>query len=850
VPFLIRPRQGMAERVGSPAGGDADWMISPRSPILGVPPAPLPPRGEMRRASSLPAVEASEIGQDGCRRRHQRRKSPDQATIQLARAVDMLAGQVDSLREQLADKCKSAAIGSKVTEQLESLGAFLVQQQQSQQHWDQQRELQQEQQRKQLDQQEAARTRMLDHLTEAIRGLSSNRLAAASANIAGPKSSSSSPGATLQPPSRGQTPGTCKPRYGPRLGQDDWLCEFPDVQIAVRVNQVGNVDTKQMTFEADFVCCLDWCDPVVEHIPPDELERLDWTQYFNPQVEIDNAKSQSDWLDGLDDVPRRVKPSSDPHGKSPDAAAGNRFGGNHHLEHGPHLRKTLRFRGTLALTSVNLKCFPFDIQVLPIKLKAARCQSLALGTPSMWQVSTPGQQELEQVGFVNLISNPLMLWSQSYRNAKPQMRGQGHHAAPGAGDALLEFRICGLTGTCPDSERGDVYEVNIFVERPFFASYFWDLVILNLLVMLAASAFWDTAAPELSSRMSISLTIILTLAAYTSSRPEPIAKAPYVTFHDWCEQISMFLVTGISVQNVFAVVMCGGQHQEAPPHMVTEFEQNRENCEQGWCKSRNIDCRALICLLCTWLALSIYSVCWLIRTRRRATLDLRQRLLFLGTSKDEFSKTGQPVDSSDTIGSWTYSMNRRCFGRCFAQCHSLLCCSSYCSLCCRCCRRRCLSRATEVKEAHGAEVDIPDPGLAQPSSLVGTSSEGAAPSSASSSPTRPRPRPLSFTPDENGTSNPCSPAASTPGSHARARSRPSRTSATPPTSARFGVPASVSPAAASCGRPSPWGSVNKQEVAATLVQASAAPDHPQRGSASISVNKGQEPLGRRYQILE
>merc|ERR1719394_964731 len=151
-----------------------------------------------------------------------------------------------------------------------------------------------------------------------------------------------------------------------------------------------------------------------------------------------------------------------------------------------------------------------------------------------------------------------------------------------------------MTGRHPDEERLDVYEVSVFVQRPLFASYFWDLVIMNLLVLLAATAFWDTASPELSSRMSISLTIILTLAAYTSSRPAPIEKAPYVTFHDWVEQISMFLVTGISMQNVFAVVTCGGQHEDAPDYMAEEYERHPVSCSVGWCKSREIDCRALV----------------------------------------------------------------------------------------------------------------------------------------------------------------------------------------------------------------------------------------------------------------
>ncbi|CAK0877121.1 unnamed protein product [Prorocentrum cordatum] len=104
---------------------------------------------------------------------------------------------------------------------------------------------------------------------------------------------------------------------------------------------------------------------------------------------------------------------------------------------------------------------------------------------------------------------------------------------------------------------------------------------MNLLVLLASTSFWDSVSPELSSRMSISLTIILTLAAYTSTRPAAIEKAPYVTFHDWCEQMGIVIVTGISVHNVFAVVMCGGEHGEAPVWMAEEFERNEDQTLAG-----------------------------------------------------------------------------------------------------------------------------------------------------------------------------------------------------------------------------------------------------------------------------
>jgi len=72
------------------------------------------------------------------------------------------------------------------------------------------------------------------------------------------------------------------------------------------------------------------------------------------------------------------------------------------------------------------------------------------------------------------------------------------------------------------------------------------------------------------------------------------------------------------MQNVFAVVMCGGQHEEAPPHMADEFQRHRGQCEVGWCLSRKVDCHGLSILVVAWLSLFVYSLWWLVRTRRRA----------------------------------------------------------------------------------------------------------------------------------------------------------------------------------------------------------------------------------------
>lgn len=470
-----------------------------------------------------------------------------------------------------------------------------------------------------------------------------------------------------------------EPIYRPFIGRNGQRCELPEVEVSVKVHQICNVNTANLTFEADFVCQLDWSDRNVEGLSDEELAELDWGDYFNPYVDIDNCKENCGWIKGADEIPRRRR-----------AGALRRLGGRSDLEidglssqhrtsigvsvgTGIELRKTMRYRGVLSITSVNLRCFPFDIQELSVRLKAARRRRFIKAADGPAFAAAVPRSEIDRV---SLIHSNSMMREPAYQDADTRMRGQGHFAVPTAGEALLEFDICSITGCHPLTDRADVYDVTILVERPLVASYICDLLIMNLLVGLASCAFWDTAAPELSSRMSISLTVILTLAAYTSTRPAPIEKAPYVTFHDWCEQMCMLLVTGISLQNVVAVVTCGGAHPEAPAHMTAMFERHQEECSEGWCLSRKVDCQAVLVLLGSWIGLAIYSAFWLLRARHKTTRELRKRLLASqlqrGIHADDAEvepemswSRSDSVDSSDSFGSWTYRCRQsklRCSG--------------------------------------------------------------------------------------------------------------------------------------------------------------------------------------------
>lgn len=857
-------------------------LLGNDNPVLSGAPDPLP----LIRACSLPTSAIILQPLSPClenRRQRKDHKSPPEAG--LVRAVEALASKVESLGARLAEgpaarqgdlanlaealseiasgggfSGVAAAVESKESATPQAQGSLSRRRWPSppapmEEHRDGQNDqrgedLESLQQRRQKDcaDQRAARMQALRELTEAVQALRPQSDAFRGKADDTPAYDVYGAAVAARHPA---------PVYRPHIGGDGCLYEFPEVELAIKVNKIGNVDTKQLTFEADFVCHLDWCDSNVESIPSEELKFLDWKKYFNPQIEVDNGKDNAGWLDGLEDMPRRRRSTSPDRHLSSVGVGRDGFSRMDCPQlgtSGSRLRKTLRFRGTLSIAAVSLKCFPFDIQMLPVKLKAARCRGLALGTPDS-SAGVAVDDDREQISLVSLKTNRATMFGDGYQSTDAHLRGQGHYAVPTAGHSLLEFEICGLTGCHPDQRRCDVYELCIFVERPFFASYFWDLVIMNLFVMLAATAFWDTAAPELSSRMSISLTVILTLAAYTSSRPTPIAKAPYVTFHDWCEQMSMLLVTGISVQNVFAVVLCGGQHEEAPSYMVEEFNRNLQSCELGWCMSRKIDCQGLVILLTAWLALAVYSCIWLVRTRSRATRGLRERLLSLAASsmgdeqdlhaqRDSGSRDAPMASvSSDSLGSWSAKLRRKTRTWCGSLQRLLSCCRRGDLRRCLCRRFSCTSWRPASKQdsdaeaaeagrgsivAHnlqaspsgspaaimaGAVRDIETSGESY-STHAGVGSYSSDISTAASgmgSPARPRPRPLSLgrsqsrsgspTPSWDGdaisSSTPRSSSAPSSPSAALAPtpSRPCRPLGTPPGFSRFGVPAPLSPPA-------------------------------------------------------
>jgi len=194
----------------------------------------------------------------------------------------------------------------------------------------------------------------------------------------------------------------------------------------------------------------------------------------------------------------------------------------------------------------------------------------------------------------------------------------------GAGDLLVDFGLAGING-----QPGiDAYRVSIFVERPFLGSYAWNLVIMNVLAWLAGTSFWDGASPDVSSRMSITLTVILTIAV--SSRPVAIEKTTYVTMNDQCQQMCLAIATIVSFLNVINVQICGGHHPESPMYMQEFYLESKSFCEKSWCGSTWIDCHCFLFTFCLWIGGLLYILHWTLKRRS----EVRSGLLGTTTAPD------------------------------------------------------------------------------------------------------------------------------------------------------------------------------------------------------------------------
>lgn len=243
---------------------------------------------------------------------------------------------------------------------------------------------------------------------------------------------------------------------------------------------------------------------------------------------------------------------------------------------------------------------------------------------------------------------------QEYRSRQAKFRHNGSYCASSAADScmadcMVEFTIHGLYSFPIKSlvePNRESFQVTVVVNRPILGHQLGEFTVLITLTLLSVASFWDVASPELSSRMSITLTIILALAAYTSERPAAIEKCPYPTIQDNVELIAMFFVMIVAIMNVVAVVNCGGESPEAPAHMQALYLHYQDGlCSESFAGMRYIDFWSFIAFLAA-VAVVVLAMVLYIRGVRQSLL--KKRLKDAMAVEEPSSSTGG-TDSEDAL---------------------------------------------------------------------------------------------------------------------------------------------------------------------------------------------------------
>lgn len=257
------------------------------------------------------------------------------------------------------------------------------------------------------------------------------------------------------------------------------------VEVTVQVNSVTAINIKRILFDVDFTLMLDWQDPSAMGLSVKEIEAM---TSFNPEVVIDNAVDNDQPLAGGCSAPR---PNRLVDGVCPDG----------------HLKKTNRYRLSLTCNGLDLRAFPFDTQILPIRLKA-RKGTLKSTEKDASDVILVGPEGLNG------------------HDKKHGLRRMGHTVKMQA-ERLADFKIQSLMGL--RSELPDRwYEVRIIVERsPGHAVR--NVAVPCLVILTFSFTIYAIPMSELGSRLENTATCLLAMMAFQGVVNEMLPPVSYET---------------------------------------------------------------------------------------------------------------------------------------------------------------------------------------------------------------------------------------------------------------------------------------------------------------------------------
>lgn len=353
---------------------------------------------------------------------------------------------------------------------------------------------------------------------------------------------------------------------------------LPDVEVSFKVRSISDLDSKTGTFLADFLLELHWVDPGLErdtHYTEDyqsqtlQLFPAFESHIFNPEVVLENA------VETL--VPL---PSSE---SQPVIQA--------EAIHGLWMRRRVHFKGLLACANISYANFPLDTHAISISV-----------TLKKWQGLTPK------------VVSPVPEVKEVRNRSKDQKQEDwpGHAVAQDSihlGDLnFVAWGVWSQHGPETEGQREeDQYEL-IMVMRRSFRRHFFTFFILSMAVLSGAtSLFCPLSIDMLAGRLSINVTVLLSMVAFSVQRPSAIEAVPYNTIHDIFVQVCTLLTATLSLCNLATQLTCF-EMTEGCDECVRE--DLPELCALGSCGSKVLDCYFFYTLLLLLVFIDLGLLLW------------------------------------------------------------------------------------------------------------------------------------------------------------------------------------------------------------------------------------------------
>jgi hypothetical protein len=295
----------------------------------------------------------------------------------------------------------------------------------------------------------------------------------------------------------------------------------PEVNLAIKVLQVFNVNSITQTYEADFILMASWFDGALAGTG--DLKSINWGgAVFRPELQVHNQKEIQ-----VLEIAKALQPRWA--NKAKDG----------------HMRMTMRMQGTLHST-FNLRDFPFDTQYLEVEVRVRmwkKCDIRLHLSPTDHSVMAPGRELVNDFVIFPHVMEKICKTSARESTAR---------------------------------ERHWKYTCKIPCQR-IYHSYLYH--VFPVLFILASFALLVFLLPPLIlvDRLETVSTVMLTLVAYKFVIDDKIPNVHYLTFLDKYILSIFALLFVCAVENCvfyqYGAHMCPIPPQNLSPNSFPRYPQ-------------------------------------------------------------------------------------------------------------------------------------------------------------------------------------------------------------------------------------------------------------------------------------